>query len=219
LFFHGWHINCFHTVPIQYCWGFFRNLIWCWPCFNFCSSDPRPSTTQHFSCQYLVPPFQNWVRFPFSRQKYKRASKPFHIIGMSLGSDNNKLSFRPAIVPGISEDPAIHELNTKCSSPLKKVTRANVKMALTASQFALNKFIEISDRLSEFESRTSTPSSVPLTLSMWSILTSSRQSMSNVSGGCQKPEKAKLIAFRFSELNTAIAIRFTKAVMLRSRIW
>jgi len=42
-------------------------------------------------------------------------------------------------------------------------------MALTASQIALNKFIVVSDRLSEFESRANTPSPVPSILSMLNI--------------------------------------------------
>jgi len=42
-------------------------------------------------------------------------------------------------------------------------------MALTASQIALSKFIEVSDRLSEFESQTNTPSPIPLTLYMLNI--------------------------------------------------
>jgi len=53
---------------------------------------------------------------------------------MSDGSDYNKLSIPPAVVPGISVDSR------------KRVTRANVKTALTASQIDLNKFIEVSDR-------------------------------------------------------------------------
>jgi len=88
---------------------------------------------------------------------------------MSVGSDNNKLSIPPAVVPGISVDPPTPKLTAKSSSPRKRVTRANVKTALTPSQIALSKFIEVSDRLSEFESRTNTPSPVPPTLSMLNI--------------------------------------------------
>jgi len=42
-------------------------------------------------------------------------------------------------------------------------------MAITAFQIALSKFIEVSDLLSEFKSRTNTPSPVPPTLSMLNI--------------------------------------------------
>jgi len=88
---------------------------------------------------------------------------------MSVGSDNNKLSIPPAIVPGISVAPPTPELTAKSSSPRKRVTRANVKRELAASQIALSIFIEGSDQLSEFESRTNTPSPVPPTLSMLNI--------------------------------------------------
>jgi len=88
---------------------------------------------------------------------------------MSVGSDNNKLSIPPAVVPGISVDPPTPELNAKSSSHRKRVTRAIVKMAPTAFQIALSKFIEVSDRLSEFKSRTNTPLPVPPTLSMLNI--------------------------------------------------
>jgi len=62
---------------------------------------------------------------------------------MSVGSDNNKLFIPRAVVPGISVDPRIPELTATSSSPRKRVTCANVKMALTASQIALSKFIDI----------------------------------------------------------------------------
>jgi len=55
------------------------------------------------------------------------------------------------------------------SSPRKRNTRTIVKMALTASQIALNQFIEVSDRQSEFEPMTNTPSQVPPSLSMLNI--------------------------------------------------
>jgi len=106
---------------------------------------------------------------------------------MFVGSDNNKISIPPAVVPGISVDPSTPELTGKSSSPRKAVTRANVKMALTAFRIALNKFIEVSDRLSEFES---TPSPIPPTVSMLNIRrkeicalwTASRQRTTNAPG-------------------------------------
>jgi len=49
---------------------------------------------------------------------------------MSVGSDNNKLSIPPAVVPGISVALPTPELTAKSLSPRKRVTRANVKMAL-----------------------------------------------------------------------------------------
>jgi len=42
-------------------------------------------------------------------------------------------------------------------------------MAQTPSQIAQSKFIEVSDRLNEFESRTNTSSPIPPTLSMLNI--------------------------------------------------
>jgi len=65
------------------------------------------------------------------------------VYGMCVESDNNKLSIPPAVVPGISVDPPTPELNAKSSSPRKKVTHANVKMALTASQIVLTKLQKI----------------------------------------------------------------------------
>jgi len=88
---------------------------------------------------------------------------------MSVGSDNNKLFIPPAVVPGISVDRPTPELTAKSTSPRKRVTRASVKMELKPSQMALSKFIEVSDRLSELESRTNTSSPVPPTLSMLNI--------------------------------------------------
>jgi len=88
---------------------------------------------------------------------------------MSVGSVNNKLSIPRGVVPGESVDSPTPELTAKSSSPRKRVTRANVTMALTPSQIALSKFIEVSDRLSEFVSRTNTFSPVPPTLSMLNI--------------------------------------------------
>jgi len=99
---------------------------------------------------------------------------------MSVGSDNNKLPIPPAVVPSISVDPPTPELTAKTSSPRKMVTRAKVKMALTPSQIALGKFIEVSDRLSEFEYRTNTPSPIPHTLSMLNI----RREECNECTGC-----------------------------------
>jgi len=42
------------------------------------------------------------------------------LYGMCVGSDNNKLSIAPAVVPGIFVDPPTPELNAKASSPRKK---------------------------------------------------------------------------------------------------
>jgi len=60
---------------------------------------------------------------------------------MSVRSDNNKLSIPPAVVPGTSLDPPTPELTAKSSSPRKRVTRANVKMAPTPSQIDLSNLL------------------------------------------------------------------------------
>jgi len=67
--------------------------------------------------------------------------------------NSNKLAF------SISENTKnFHKGSIGLLFPQERVTRASTKMVLTDAQIALNKFIQVSDRLSEFESKINTPS-------------------------------------------------------------
>jgi len=87
-------------------------------------------------------------------------------------------------------------------------------MALTASQISVSKFIEVSDRLSGFESRINTPSPVPPTSSLLNIR---REERVRLIYRIAEAGEELLTVCRFSKLNTAIAILLTKEVALRSR--